>query len=227
MGNSLGGRKTAKVMKITGETIKLKTPVNAGEVVKDYPGHVLLESDAVKHFGIRAKPLEVHQELKPKRLYFLVELPKFMEEKGARRVRSGINMTAKDRLESLMLGSRSVSDLSIMRPRSSVVEEKRERLENGAVRMKMRLPKKEVERLVKESRDEDEAAQKIVDLCMENNNVGGGGGPNKVHGGALLHQQESWNGGHGRAKGALKARVKRRVGFLPITEQKIQVAVAS
>lgn len=80
MGNTIGGRRKAKVMKIDGETIKLKTPIQASEVVKDYPGYVLLDSEAVKHFGIRAKPLEPRQQLKPKKVYFLVELPKLPDE---------------------------------------------------------------------------------------------------------------------------------------------------
>lgn len=46
-------------MKIDGETLKLKTPVTAEEVLKDFPGHVLFESESVKHYGARAKPLEV------------------------------------------------------------------------------------------------------------------------------------------------------------------------
>lgn len=170
MGNTLGSKKTAKVMKITGEEFKLRTPIQAGEVVKDYPGHVLLESEAVKHYGTRARPLESNQELKPKRLYFLVELPKVTKDKNARRVRSGINMSAKDRLESLMLARRSVSDLSIMKPMSVLPEESTS--ENGGgsgVRVRMRLPRAEVERLMKESRDEAEAAEKIVDLCLVKN----------------------------------------------------------
>lgn len=132
MGNSLGGKKTTKIMKINGETIKLKTPILAGEVTKDYPGLVLLESEAVKHFGIRAKPLGIHQELKPRRLYFLVELPKFPEEKAPRKVRSGINMSAKERLDSLMLARRSVSDLSLLQPKSSIIMEEipKESIEN-------------------------------------------------------------------------------------------------
>lgn len=92
MGNSLGGKKTTKVMKIDGETFKLKTPVKVGEVLKDHPGLVLLESEEVKHYGVRAKPMEAHKELKPKRLYFLVQLPK--ENIATRRVRSVINMSA-------------------------------------------------------------------------------------------------------------------------------------
>jgi hypothetical protein len=148
MGNTLGGKKTAKVMKINGETFKFKTPVKAGDVVKDYPGHVLLESEAVKHYGIRAKPLEAHQDLVPKRLYFLVELPETPTERVPRRVRSGINMSAKDRLESLMLSRRSTSDLSIMKP-SSIVSEEAKR---GAMRVKMRLPKEQVEKLMQESK---------------------------------------------------------------------------
>ena len=75
MGNAMGSKK-AKVMKIDGETFKLNTPARANDVVKDYPGHVLLDSHAVKNFGPRAKPLEPDYQLKPKKIYFLVELPK-------------------------------------------------------------------------------------------------------------------------------------------------------
>lgn len=80
MGNTFGVKKTVKVMNISGETMKLNTPVQAGDVVKDYPGFVLLESEAVKHYGARAKPLELHQKLSTNRLYFLVELPKASKE---------------------------------------------------------------------------------------------------------------------------------------------------
>lgn len=166
MGNSFGGKKTTKVMKIDGETFKLKTPIKVGEVLKDHPGLVLLESEEVKHYGIRAKPLESHKDLKPKRLYFLVELPK--ESRVTRRVRSVINVSAKDRLENLSLARRSASDLSIMKSMSGL--EGREVMENGAVRLKMRLPKAEVEKLMQSSKDEGEAAEKIMSLCMANGN---------------------------------------------------------
>lgn len=186
MGNSLGGKKKAKVMQISGEILKLKTPVQAGEVVKDYPGHVLLKSQEVKHLGIRAKPLEPHQLLEAKGLYFLVELPKASspKEKVPRRVRSGINMTAKDRLESLMLSRRSVSDLSTMKTMP-------EKSKDGPVQVRMRLPKAQVEMLMQQSRDEAEAAEKIVDLCMVNSNIGG---ENKEG----LNQQMRCKDGHGR-----------------------------
>lgn len=194
MGNTLGGKRTTKVMKINGETFKLKTPIKAGEVLKDYPqGYVLLESESVKHYGTRAKPLEPHQELQPKRLYFLVELPKVKKEQVTRRVRSGINMSAKDRLENLMLARRSVSDLSVMKPTYIEHEEAKENGGGGGgggLRVRMKLPKAEVERLMKESKDEEEAAERIMELCLansdnnnggrsssaQNNKVGGGGG---------------------------------------------------
>ncbi|KAI3733861.1 hypothetical protein L6452_13319 [Arctium lappa] len=208
MGNSLGGKKkTTKIMKMNGETIKLKTPVNAGDVVKDYPGLVLLDSETVKHYGVRAKPLEPQQELKAKRLYFLVELPKFPEDKAARRVRSGINMSAKDRLESLMLARRSASDLSYMKAPSIMVE-------NGVggggggvdpLRVKLRLPKAEVERLMRESKDETEAAEKIMKLCMEKSG-GGGGAPTE-------RRRVQW-----KDDGSSKGRGKR-VGFLPVSQE--------
>ncbi|KAK6134211.1 hypothetical protein DH2020_032016 [Rehmannia glutinosa] len=222
MGNSLGGKKTAKVMKINGETFKLKTPVRVGSVVESYPGHVLLESEAVKHYGVRAKPLEPQQELKPKRLYFLVELPKFPEEKGARRVRSGIQMSAKDRLESLMLARRSASDLSIMKPPSMGLEpEKLGVSENGGggVRVRMRLPKAEVERLMAESKGGADVAEKIVSLCM-------GSGAAVNGGGDAAGQNLNRNCDNGVAKRGTKSREKR-VGFLPISEGEIHLAVAS
>lgn len=164
MGNTFGSKKTTKVMKIDGESFKLKTPVKAGEVLKDHPGLVLLDSEAVKHYGTRAKPLEAHKELHPKRLYFLVELPK---ETKPRRVRSGINMSAKDRLESLVLTRRSASDLSIMKQRDvdgGGGGDSKEESVGGGVRLKMRLPKAEVERLMRECKDEAEAAEKIMSL---------------------------------------------------------------
>ncbi|KAK4400024.1 hypothetical protein Sango_1108500 [Sesamum angolense] len=217
MGNSLGGKRSAKVMKINGETFKLKTPVRAGSVVGNHPGHVLLDSEAVRHYGVRAKPLEPHQELKPRRLYFLVQLPKSPEQKRPRRVRSGIHMSAKDRLESLMLARRSASDLSIIRPVSIELEEETNKgiLENsggGGVRVRMRLPKSEVERLMAESKDGADVAEKIVSLCM----AGGGAAEQNVH----------WQGDRGLVEPGPKSR-QRRVGFLPINEGEIQLAVSS
>ncbi|XP_055809572.1 uncharacterized protein At1g66480-like [Solanum dulcamara] len=227
MGNIiLGRKKSTKVMKIDGETMKFRTPIYANEVLKNYPSLVLLESEEVKHFGIRAKPLEPQQELKPKRLYFLVELPKFPEDnkKSPKRARSAIQMSAKERLETLMLARRSVSDLSIMKPTSIMSTEERASgtLNRGGpsqahptTRVKLRLSKAEVEKLMMESKDESEVAEKIMRLCMNNNN--GGSGP--------LMEQQSHNNGGIVTKG-LKSREKR-VGFLPITEGEIQLAVGA
>ncbi|KAL1803409.1 hypothetical protein ACET3Z_032056 [Daucus carota] len=229
MGNTLGGKKTTKVMKINGETIKLKTPIQAGEVTKDYPGFVLLESEAVKHFGIRAKPLGIYQELKPRRLYFLVELPKFPEEKAPRKIRSGINMSAKERLDSLMLARRSVSDLSLLKPKSSMVEEvSKESVENDSKtsKIKIKLPKAEVEKLMRESKSEAEAAEKIMELYKSISASVVDGREVHDHGSSVARREVRWNeGGLGRIGGAVKAR-ERRVGFMPINEGETQVAVA-
>ncbi|XP_009596673.1 uncharacterized protein At1g66480-like [Nicotiana tomentosiformis] len=241
MGNSLGRKKTAKVMKIDGQIMKFKTPVYANEILKSYPNSmVLLESEEVKHFGIKAKPLEPQQELKPKRLYFLVELPKYPEEKPPRRVRSGIQMSAKDRLETLMLARRSVSDLSILKPVSIITEESsynnnyasgsvlnNSKTENGGgpVRVKLRLPKAEVEKLMMQSKGEEDVAEKIMRLCMANN--GGGGDMFQSKSGPLLEEQSNWkNNNGGIIKKGIRSREKR-VGFLPITEGEIQLAVTS
>ncbi|XP_028759059.1 uncharacterized protein At1g66480 [Neltuma alba] len=204
MGNTLGGKKTTKVMKIDGETFKLKTPLKAGDVLKDHPGLVLLDSEAVKHYGIRAKPLEPHKHLLPKRLYFLVELPKDTVT-VPRRVRSEINMSAKDRLESLMLARRSVSDLSIIKQSKMNVNDVAEKdVNGGGVRLKMRLRKTEVEKLVREAKDEAEAAQKIMSLCME----------------------KTGSNSSKEAETSTKAR-ERRVSFVPISKGSSEIVVAS
>ncbi|KAL5053947.1 hypothetical protein RYX36_034629 [Vicia faba] len=174
MGNVFGSKKTTKIMKIDGEMMKLKTPIKAGEVLKDHPGLVLLESEAVKHYGVRAKAIEAHKDLQPKRLYFLVELPK---EIKPRRVRSGIVMSAKDRLDNLVLTRRSTSDLSIMKQRKmddgggdggGEGGDGKVKENGGGVRLKVRLPKAEVEKLMRECKDEAEAAEMIMRLYKAN-----------------------------------------------------------
>ncbi|KAI4367032.1 hypothetical protein MLD38_022816 [Melastoma candidum] len=172
MGNSIGGRRTAKVIKIDGETFKLKMPRRVGDVIKGYPGHVLLDSEAVKHFGIRAEPLGPDQDLKPRKVYFLVELPKFPaaataegNNRAPRRVRSaGLQMSARERLECLMLSRRTSSDLSLVKPRGDEGGGQSGRL--GATTVKMRISRAEMARLVAESRDEKEVAEKIMRIYV-------------------------------------------------------------
>ncbi|KAL3719484.1 hypothetical protein ACJRO7_004448 [Eucalyptus globulus] len=191
MGNSMGGKRRAKVMKINGDTFKLNTPVRAGDVVKDYPGHVLMDSEAVKHFGIRAKPLEPQQELKPKRVYFLVELPKFPEEddKVPRRVRStGIRMSAKDRLECLMLSRRAASDLALARSEGDGGLPRRG---EGPLTVKMRLTRAEMAKLMEESRDEKEVAERIMGMCHGDRNVLQQGGSNWTPGRGSIREKSS------------------------------------
>lgn len=207
MGNTFGSKKTTKVMKIDGETMKLKTPIKAGEVLKDHPGLVLLDSEAVKHYGVRAKAIEAHKELQPKRLYFLVELPK---ETKPRRIRSGIQMSAKDRLDNLVLTRRSASDLSILK--QSKMNDNSGELEGkengGGVRLKVRLPKAEVEKLMRDCKDEAEAAEMIMRLYKASGN-----------GEKEIKVKES-----PRTPGTPR---QKRVSFMPSNEGGIQIAVAS
>ena len=65
-----------------------------------------------------------------------------------------------------MLARRSASDLTIMKPKSVLPEEDAGEGSSGAgtTRLKVRLPRAEVEKLLKESKDKGEAAEKIVGL---------------------------------------------------------------
>ncbi|KAG4191193.1 hypothetical protein ERO13_A07G076700v2 [Gossypium hirsutum] len=231
MGNSIGGRNKAKVMKIDGETIKLKTPIRVWDVLKDYPtGHVLLDSQTVKHYGIRAKPLEPQESLKPKKIYFLVELPKLADDevhKAPRRVRSGgIHMSAKDRLECLMLSRRTVSDLSMVRPSSTSMVSDGVRLGGGGggtsgggmMTVKMRLPKSQMAKLVEESKDGVEVAEKILDHYIGNGGSGGYDAGNRIH------REAPWKPGLGTAGENFKPKREKRVSFIPQEEGEIHLA---
>lgn len=191
MGNSITlKRKRAKVMKIDGEIFRIKTPATAREVTADYPGYVLLDSEAVKHFGVRAKPLEPSQILKPKMTYFLVELPKLPPETATatdnklpyRRVMSGIHVGAKERLEMLMLSRRTVSDVAIGRSDGGDGPG----LGPGQTSVRLRLPRSQITKLMEESHDASEIAEKILSLYRESSGeIGGGDGRRKLGDGEI------------------------------------------
>ncbi|KQJ90172.1 uncharacterized protein At1g66480 [Brachypodium distachyon] len=188
MGNALAGRRrAAKVMTVDGATFRYKTPATAGAALRGHPGHQLLESDEVRRLGVRARPLDRDAALKPGKLYFLVQLPRgparFDADAGAeddarapRKTWSGaLHVGARERLESLMLSRRTVSDVASMMPRGAVPGSGGGRAssveagggDDGApVRLRMRLPKAEVARLMKESKDPAEAAERIMQLCV-------------------------------------------------------------
>ncbi|KAF7816445.1 uncharacterized protein G2W53_030414 [Senna tora] len=211
MGNAVGRSKNAKIMKIDGETIKWKTPATANDVVKDYPGYVLLDSQAVKHFGLRARPLEPDHHLKPKRLYFVVDLPKPkiepQNQRLTRRVRSsGIRgMNAKDRLDFLMLSKRSVSDL--VKP-SFNLGMGGPGPNDGPTKVKLRLPRAQLDKLMEESHDGAEVAEKIISLYMGNNAGKIGGGERKVY------KPREFNN---------RNILQKRVSFSPVVEGEIGV----
>ncbi|KAL8472698.1 hypothetical protein ACS0TY_029788 [Phlomoides rotata] len=155
MGNAIGKtNKNAKIMKIDGEIYKIKIPATAMDVLKDYPSdYVLLESKVVKRYGIRAPELRPEEELKPGKIYFLINMPKFPEPITTRAKSLPHTSCAKERLESLM-----------SREKSSIVAGSG----SGPVRVKMRLPRAEIEKLMEGSKDEAEAVDRIVDFCLQN-----------------------------------------------------------
>lgn len=188
MGNALAGRRrVAKVMTVDGATFRYKTPAAAGAALRGHPGHQLLESEEVRRLGVRARPLDRDAALKPGKLYFLVQLPRGgaggrgaddEDLRAPHKTWSGaLHVGARERLESLMLSRRTVSDVASLMPssaraaggfggesaaRSSSVEAGAD----GALRLRMRLPKAEVARLMKESKDPAEAAERIMQLCV-------------------------------------------------------------
>ncbi|KAG6520907.1 uncharacterized protein At1g66480-like [Zingiber officinale] len=170
MGNSLGGKrkKIAKVMKVDGTTLRLKPPAQAASVLRDHPGYTLLDAEEVKRLGVHAQALEPEAQLLPGSLYFLAELPRAPSHRSARRAWSGaLHVGAKERLESLRLSRRTMSDLSVPAAGSGLQSPiaAAEETKDGGLRLKMKLPKAQVERLMQESKDPAEAARRIMELC--------------------------------------------------------------
>lgn len=167
MGNNISS-KAAKIMKIDGEIFKFKTPAKVFDVIKDYPDHVLLDSGEFLRYSLRAKPLDPQFELKPRKIYLLVQLPKF--PKALRRVRSGV---PRRRMEVVRVTRRSISDVSIMTQSTASTDSNES--ESGGTRVKIRLPKALVERITAESRDEGEVGERILRLCLEDSAAGSDG----------------------------------------------------
>ncbi|CAO2188283.1 unnamed protein product [Urochloa humidicola] len=179
MGNSIGGkRRRARVMTVDGATYKYRAPAAAADALRDHPGHHLLESDEVRRLGVRARPLDPDAPLKPGKLYFLVHLPNLSSRlrRAPQRTWSGAltyggaagAAGAGERLESLMVARRSASDVaaSPVAAAAAYLEAEGGGEDGGAVRLRVRLPKADVQRLVEESRDAAEAAERIMQLCV-------------------------------------------------------------
>ncbi|KAG6498552.1 uncharacterized protein At1g66480-like [Zingiber officinale] len=174
MGNGLSRkRKIVKVMKLDGSTLKFKSPVRAAEVLEEYPGYNLLDSDDVTRSGVRAQPLEQSAPLKPGKLYFLIQLlrrpPAVAPDPRslAGRAWSGaLRVGAKERLESLQLSRRTMSDATSTLSRRLSSSLAVDDIGDGVLRLKMRLPKSQVEKLMRESGSPVETAEKIAELCV-------------------------------------------------------------
>ena len=117
----------------------------------------------MRRFGVRARPLDPDAPLKPGRLYFLVELPRLRRRPPQRSWSGALSYGAGERLESLMLARRSASDVAASALLLASVEAAGD---GGAVRLRVCLPKADVQRLVEGSRDAAEAAERIMQLCV-------------------------------------------------------------
>lgn len=174
MGNNMGSgsNKAAKVMKINGEFFKFNTPAKVIDITKDYPDHILLDSEEFLRFNLRAKPLNPEYQLKPRKIYLLVDLPKFPNN-NLRRVQSSVLANT----VTTRVSRRSVSDDLTIKTRSTVDMRSFDDDDDenggshspvvGPTRVKMRLRKTQVEKIMEESSDDVEVAKKIVRLCLE------------------------------------------------------------
>ncbi|KAL9226511.1 hypothetical protein vseg_002317 [Gypsophila vaccaria] len=218
MGNNIGGRrggykKAAKIMKINGEYFKLKTPSKVIDIIKDYPHHILLDSDDFLRFNLRAIPLDLHFVLQPNKIYLLFELPKLpqinnintnendynvVNKSPLRRVRSGgeeSTVTNAKELRKIMI-RRSISDLSTKTKTKAMAGEGSGGSGGGGgpTRVKVRLPRGQVRRIMEESSDDVEVAQRILRLFATVDGgdavVEGGGGDEEAENEVVVEGEE-------------------------------------
>ncbi|EEE57751.1 hypothetical protein OsJ_08272 [Oryza sativa Japonica Group] len=142
MGNSIGGkRKGAKVMQLDGTSFRVKPPAVAADVLRDHPG-VPAAGVGGGEAPRRAGPAAWARRAAPKRKALLPRWAPATPGRGAAAtpfIRFGPEF-----------------------PRFPG------RVGSGAanpVRLKMRLPRAQVEKLMGESKDASEAAAKIMELC--------------------------------------------------------------
>ncbi|KAF3582495.1 hypothetical protein DY000_02033423 [Brassica cretica] len=188
-------RKKATVMKIDGDTFRLQTPARVSDATKEYPGFVLFDSESVKRYGVRVKPLEPNHILAPNKTYFLVELPNLANRNKLpfRRVMSVIHVSAKERLEMLMLSRRAVSDVALARSDGG------NGIGSGQTRVSLKLPRSQIMRLMGESHDASEVTERIIALYRESSGeIQGGQDSNDI----------CWELGAGDLKNNYKAREK-------------------
>lgn len=173
MGNSIGGkRKGAKVMQLDGTSFRVKPPAVAADVLRDHPGFQLLESEEVKLLGARARPLAPTRRSDAGGSTSSSRSRDAPPRAAATRLVGEPPRRRRERLESLMLARRSTSDLSSFPAAQASASAPTSPLPGSAcsgaatpVRLKMRLPRAQVEKLMGESKDASEAAAKIMELC--------------------------------------------------------------
>ncbi|KAG6499602.1 hypothetical protein ZIOFF_039392 [Zingiber officinale] len=145
-------------MMIDGRVIRPGPQATAADVLRDHPGYSLLEA------GGDQRPLHFSHPLEPGKLYFLLELPR--PPMFRRELRRG----AVERLESLKLSRLWRMDASAIERRSKVRDDSaRVRAGGGGMDdflVRIRLPKAQVAKLVAESEDKAEVAEKIVALYL-------------------------------------------------------------
>nr|CAD1834958.1 unnamed protein product [Ananas comosus var. bracteatus] len=85
--------------------VQLLLEFGADVDLRDHPGSPVLESEEVKHVGLRARPLDPDAPLKLGKLYFLVDLPRADPEPDHRRAGAGASVPTRRRRRAFLLGA--------------------------------------------------------------------------------------------------------------------------
>ncbi|KAH9295554.1 hypothetical protein KI387_039142 [Taxus chinensis] len=210
MGNAVApsrGAGRVKIMKLDGEIIKFNCPLTVAQLLLDYPNHVVMDSDAVRHVGIKAQPLEGSTQLKAKKLYFLLEMPGIENLRAPGRVRSEIKMSAKSQLEAMLLARRSSSDISPLTSSVCRISGSPSSIngDDGAVRVKVRLTKAQLSQLTEEGDNSSETAAKILDFCLKQD---GESQNSETSSQNLTENQDTLNSSGGSCKKTARNRVR-------------------
>ncbi|XP_057815411.2 uncharacterized protein LOC131029036 [Cryptomeria japonica] len=149
------GDPAIKVMKMDGQILKYEGPMYAEEILCNYPNDAIFHSDSFHRFGGRCRPLWDNTELKAGELYYLIPHP---PAKSREFLESSSSETQNQTHHKRCL-PRSLSGFRDKKPSIEIIPSPSQ---DGVVRLKLLISKKELATLMSESTDAMTMVESIV-----------------------------------------------------------------
>uniref|UniRef100_A0A0D6QR02 Uncharacterized protein n=1 Tax=Araucaria cunninghamii TaxID=56994 RepID=A0A0D6QR02_ARACU len=146
------GDQRIRVMKVDGQVLKLDGPMYAEEILCNYPNDAIFHSESVRRFGGRSRPLDGSTQLRGGELYYLIPRPP-TSSGSCQSTESGASRHRRCLPRSLSMSFREKKPSIEIIPSPS---------QDGVVRLKLLISKRELATLMSESTDAMAMVESIV-----------------------------------------------------------------